>query len=148
MASPAAMMAPPNHSLLTFFLMSPQQECQHTGDEEKDGAHDSKRPARLEHGTVLVDVGARLSAIAALSSIIPQDAEIDVDVTGREIGAIGSGNASQLVDASNEGADEGEVDQGDEGCRAPRGGEAEKRGDGPGTGENRNDEQDENEAWS
>ncbi len=52
------------------------------------------------------------------------------------------GNEAQLVDAGDEGADEAEVNEGDEegvGARAVVG---EQRGDGPGGAEDRDDEQD------
>jgi hypothetical protein len=54
------MMTPSNHSLLVLLLMPSQQKCQDAGKEEEDGIHDCKSPARLQHRTVFVDIGAEL----------------------------------------------------------------------------------------
>lgn len=80
MSPPAPMMAPPDHRLPSLLLMLPQQKGEDARDQEEDDVHDAKRPTRLQHGTILVDVGAPLPAVIALTSIIPKDAEINVDV--------------------------------------------------------------------
>lgn len=99
-----------------------QQKREDGRDQEEDDVHDAKRPTRLQHGTILVEVGAPLPAVIALTSIIPKGPKINVDVAGREIGATRIGDASQLVNASDERTHKGEIDQPDESGRAPGGG--------------------------
>lgn len=140
------MVAPPDHSLSTVLLVPPQQKCQDAGGKEEDDVHDAKRPARFQHRTILINVGAPGRAVVVLSSIIPKDPEVDVDIARREVRARGTSDSSQLVDGGYESGNEGEVDKSDEVGRATGGGESEESCEGPGAGENRDDEEDENKV--
>ena len=81
MPSPARVMAPPYHFLSTLSLMPPQQKGQNAGEKEEDEIHDAKRPTRLQHRTVLIDVSAPLPASAVLLAIISKYPEVNVDVS-------------------------------------------------------------------
>jgi hypothetical protein len=113
MPAPASMMAPPNHLFPTLPLMPPQQEGQDARDKEHDDVHDAKGPTCLQHSTIFVNIGAPLSAVAALPAIVAKDAEIDIDIAGREISAVGLSDTAQLVHAGNESADKGKIDKSD-----------------------------------
>ena len=115
MSASAAVAAPAHHLFPhdDFVSVMPVQEHrQDRRDEEEDGVHDAKRPRCLEHRTVLVDVG-RPRRIAA-NAEIAKWAEADVDGRGGEVCAVGLADAAQLVVSGDEGADEAEVDEGDE----------------------------------
>lgn len=92
-------------------MMTPQQEGEDGGEEEEDDIHDPERPACLQHGTVLVDVGTPLASVAALSSIVSKDAQVDVDVTSGEVAAVGVGDPAQFVHAGNQRAHKGKIDE-------------------------------------
>ena len=110
MSPPTPMMAPPDHGLPSLLLMLPQQKGKDARNQEEDDVHDAKRPTRFQHGTILVEVGAPLPTVTALTSIIPKDPEININVARGKVGATGVGNGAQLVDASDERANKGEVD--------------------------------------
>jgi hypothetical protein len=148
MPAPASMMAPPNHLFPTLPLMSPKQKGENARDEEHDDVHDAEGPTSLQHSTILVDIGAPLSAVAALLSVVTKDTKVDVDVAGREIRAAGPGDTTQLVHAGNESADKGKVDKSHKGGRAAGGGQTEKCHNRPSAGEDGDDEEDKDEVWS
>lgn len=135
-------MAPPpisllNHHLLLFPLPTHEQQ-QEARNSKEDAVHDPERKARLQHRAILIRVQAewRISADA-----IVVDGEREVAVVF-ESGAVGSGDVAQFVDAGDEGANEAEVDEGDEEGGVTGGFAAEDGGDGPGGGEDGNDEED------
>ena len=71
--------------------------------------HDAERKARLEHGALLVDV--KIEPVPRHSD----DAEIGaVGAVGAPVGAVGLCDAAQTPDGADEGADEEQVDKGDE----------------------------------
>lgn len=82
MTSPTSVMTPPNHSFRGLLFLASKQEGQDGGDKEEYRVHNAERPACLQHRTVLVDIGTPLSAVAALSSIIAEDPEVNVDIAG------------------------------------------------------------------
>jgi hypothetical protein len=143
MASPAPVAAPPSdHLLPAISLMLSQEESEDGSDEEEDDVHDGKGPARLQHRARLGGVDAKPAALV----VGAEDAQVDVDVAGGEVGAIGVGDAAKLVDTGDQGADKGKIDQADKGSGAAGGGHPKERGDGPYAGENRDDEKYEDEA--
>lgn len=93
--------------------------CTYEGDEEGDDVDDCQSPARLQHGTALVDVDAEVRA-TPLSAIIPKRPQIDVDVPRREIGAICTCDAPQCDNSADKSSDETEIDQSDEEGIVPR----------------------------
>ena len=123
-------------------LMPMQQQRQQERYKEEDRIHDAKRPARLEHRTVLTDAGRPMAAI-----IIPEIskwAERDGEAARCEISAVGIVDAAEFVVRSDEGPDEAEVDEGHENGAAAHAGHAEEGYDGPGAGEDGDDEEGEN----
>lgn len=106
------------------------QESEHAGEEEKDAVHDAKDPAGLEHGARLVDVEPH-----ATQGDGAQHAEADDRVrVGCDATAVVVPDAAQLVDAGDQGADEAEVDEGDEECVGARAVVGEECVDGPRAG--------------
>lgn len=86
MSASAAVAAPayrlfPHHDLVS--VMPVQEQRKDEREEEEDRVHDAKRPRRLEHPAVLVDVG-RPRRIAA-DAEIAKGAEADVDGRGDEV---------------------------------------------------------------
>lgn len=118
-----------------------QENGQNRGEEEKEDIHDAKHPRGLEHGAVLVDVGREPRA--GLLAVVPERADLDVDGRGLEVGAAGAVDGAEFVDGGDEGADEAEVDKGDEEGGAAGRAETEEGAEGPGAGEDRDNEEDE-----
>jgi hypothetical protein len=86
MSASAAVAAPahhlfPHHDLVS--VMPVQEQRQDERDEEEDRVHDAKRPRRLEHRAVLVNVD-RPRRVAA-DAEIAKGAEADVDGRGGEV---------------------------------------------------------------
>ena len=86
MPASAAVAAPayhlfPHHDLVS--VMPVQEQRQDERDEEEDRVHDAKRPRRLEHRAVLVDVGRPPRIVA--DAEIAKGAEADVDGCGCEV---------------------------------------------------------------
>lgn len=101
-----------------------QQECR---DGEKDAIHDAESKARLQHGAILVDVEVEGRG-AADAVVVDGEGEVAI---GRETGAAGFCNVAKFVDPGDEGADEAEVDEGDEEGGFAGGFAAEHGRDGP-----------------
>ena len=122
------------------------KESHHKRHEEEYTIHDPKREACLQHTTCLIHIDAEGRVAYA------QGRDVDGVACGGnatrageaagDIGAVLRGNATELVDASDEGANEGKVDYGDKGSGAAGGVMAEESSDGPSTGEDGNDEED------
>lgn len=78
------------------------QPGQDGGEEEHDAVHDAEGEAGLEQGARLVGVDAHARAVDAK--------EAKVDVVGgprRDVGAVGARDEAQVVDARDQGPDEG-----------------------------------------
>ena len=75
--------------------------CARLQDERDGRIHDSKCPAGLEHGTLPVHI-----QIVSVSTDA-ENAEVGaVLAAAANVGAVGIGNASQLIHGSNEGSHE------------------------------------------
>ena len=86
------------------------EEKDDEGEEEEDAIHDAKRETGLLHRAVLLHAG-RESA----GSVHPVRAHAEIGGAGvTDAGTIGRGDAAELVHAGDEGADEADVDKGDE----------------------------------
>ena len=105
---------PPCHLGLVphiVFILGPVHEDQdHKRDEEEYAIHDAEREARFLHRAFVFDVGG--DARRSRDSVGAHAQICRAAVT--EAGAAGSGDAAELIDAGYEGADEAEVDEGDE----------------------------------
>lgn len=87
--------------------MNPGQQ---TGNEKEDAIHDTKSEARLQHGARLVDINAERVEVGG-----PHGAQVDkVRVALVDRGAVHVADPAQVKDGGDEGADESEVDKGDE----------------------------------
>lgn len=126
-----------NHLPIIPLPMHKQQQKARDGKE--DAIHDAKRKARLQHRTMLVCVQME-RRLPGNTIIVDGDGEIAV---GGEVGAVRIAYVTELVNASDEGADEAEVDEGDEEGRVPRRFAAEDGRDGPGGSEDGDDEENE-----
>ena len=113
--SPRIVAPPPvrflGHDLPVVLPLPMHEEQQKGGDGEENAIHDAKREAGFPHRTFLVGVQAHGGGIAADAVVVDGDGESTI---GGEIGAVGVGDVAELVDAGDEGADETEVDEGDE----------------------------------
>ena len=129
-----------NHDLLLF--PPTMKTSQQTRDEEEDAIHDSKRKTSLQHRTGLIHIDGESRNTAR------DIAEIDgVGRAGTDAGARVFADEAQFIDRGDEGADETEIDEGDEegvGFRAVVG---EERCDCPGGAKDGDDEEDEDVGW-
>lgn len=76
---------------------------EHGGEEEEDGVHDAEGEGGLEHGAGFVGVDAEARAVVGA-----EDAEVEVvGRAGRDGDAVCVGDEAEVVDAGDEGADEG-----------------------------------------
>ncbi|KFZ21492.1 hypothetical protein V502_02930 [Pseudogymnoascus sp. VKM F-4520 (FW-2644)] len=137
MPMPAAMTLPLHHHHL--LLVAPMHESQHTREEKEKTVHNRQRPARLEHRTRL----AQLDPITPKRDISQQRKASRVRSRRRQTGAVIARDAAERVDAPDEGADEGEVDEGDEAGVVFGAVVGEERADCPDDGEDDDDEEDE-----
>lgn len=134
---PTSMRTPPapmHHNLLLLPLVHQRHDPRH---KEKHTIHNPQREARLEHRTRLIHAQPHRRQGAAAKR-----AQVDIDrrVAGHDGDAVRVCDEAQLVDAGDEGADEGEVDEADEArVVAVR----EDGEEGPGQGEDRDDEEEE-----
>jgi len=95
-------------------VMAVHEQGQKSGNEEENDVHDSESPGSLEHGALTVDVPS-----VRVSGDIEETKISVVGAVGVPVGAIGIGDTSELVNGSNEGADEEEIDKGNELGRVP-----------------------------
>lgn len=114
------------------------EQQQKGGDGEEDAIHDAKSEARFSHRTFLVGVQAQGRRIATDAIVVDGDGETAV---GGEIGAVGVGDVTELVDAGDEGADETKVDEGDKYGGVASGFAAEDGEYGPSGSEDGDDEE-------
>ena len=146
-ARPAAAMAAASVAVTTRVVASlavvgteavAMHECDHGGNEEEDGVHDSQGPARLEHGAGLIGVPVVVG---------PADGHISNFVVPvvptTDIGAVSVGDAAQIPHAGDKGADEAEIYQADEHGIGRRPVVAKQGEDGPCDSKDGHDEEDE-----
>lgn len=117
------------------------EEREDGGPEEEDGLHDAEREARLEHGARLVEV--KRQRVAGAHAIVAKGPQRDVDGAAVPARAVLVGDEAQLVDGGDEGAEEADVDEGDEGRGALGGRVADQRVEGPEDGDDADDEKNE-----
>lgn len=77
-------------------------------------------------------------------TVVAEWPDLGVDGRGLEVGAAGLVDATELINGSNEGTDKAEVDESDKEGRAAGGAQTKEGTDGPGAGEDGDDEKDEN----
>lgn len=107
------------------------------GEEEEDAVHDAQGEAGLEHAAGLVRVQAQVAA-----RVIAEGPQRDAPVDGADDGAVGAGDEAQRVDAGDEGADEAQIDQGNELRVGAAAVVAEQGEDGPEHGDHGDDKED------
>jgi hypothetical protein len=106
----SAVMRLPNISILPAIPSTTMEESQYTRNKEENAIHNRKRKASLQHRALLIS-----SKMQAIHINAAQYAEVDlVGIAGCDVRAVFMGDAAQLVDACDQGADEAEVDKGDE----------------------------------
>jgi len=107
-------------------------------DGKRQAADDAKGPAGLEHGAALVSVEAEFGAGHGDAG------KIAAKATGARQGdAVGMADVAEVVDASDEGADQERVDVADEAGRDRAVVVEEQREQAPGQGDDDDDEEDE-----
>lgn len=89
-----------------------QEDGQNRCEEEQDGVHDSKCPGCGQHPAVLRNVVRPLRS--SLFAIVTERTDRHVDTRSTEVFATGVVDATKLVDSSDEGTDEAEIDEGNE----------------------------------
>lgn len=114
--------------------MAPSSEG---GGGKEDAVHNGKSPAGLEHGAGLESLPVKGATRDVAADIVCPDS------TGGGVVALGVADVAQVVDGGDEGADNGNVDEGDEEGVGGRAVVAEEGEDGPGEGEDGDDEEDE-----
>ncbi|KAK0102639.1 hypothetical protein ONS95_006243 [Cadophora gregata] len=127
------LLPPPRISIRTM------EEGQNTRNKKENGIHNPKGKARLLHRALLI--GAEIETPHSRGAKIAK--RDGVWRTRGHVRAVLVGDVAQGVDAADEGADEEEVDEGDEAGVVGGAVVGEERGDGPGEGEDRDDEEDE-----
>ncbi len=127
------------HDNLLLLAPPTMEKRQHARDKEEYHIHDAQRKGSLQHRALLIR--AKVQPIHRHAANVP---EIDLErFARRHVGAVLVGDAAELVDGGDQGAEEEEVDDADEdgvGFGAVVG---EERGDGPGGAEDGDDEEDE-----
>jgi hypothetical protein len=98
-----------NHDAVIVAVVAVNEESEEESDEESKSQDNCKRPAGLEHSASLVDV--HCPRAVALSPVVSEWAEIDVQAASREVGAVLVRDATQSDYASDQGAYEAEIDE-------------------------------------
>jgi len=128
-----------NDDLLLATLMPPADHgSQEARNKKEDAIHDAKGPRGLEHTAGLVDGDA-----VGVHFGLAEDAEGQRVALGGNVAAVVAADAAQVPDAGDEGADEAQVDEGDEVAVGARAVVGEEGADGPHGREDRDDEEDE-----
>lgn len=136
-------MTPPSHSLLNNdlpLILLMNKQGQESRPSKEENLHNAQREGRLEHSAGLIHL--QRERVTRALAILAERAERDPDHAGVPVGAVSVGDEAELVDGGDEGADEAEVDEGDEERGAFCCGEAEERVDAPEDGDYADDEQD------
>lgn len=94
------------------FELCIEERGTHECDEECEGQDDGQRPASFEHGASLVDV--RRPRAVALTAIVSERAQVDVQAASGEVGAVCICDATQGNDSSDQSAHKAEIDECDE----------------------------------
>lgn len=115
-------------------------EDTHKGDEEEDNLNDAQREAGLEHSTVLVDI--ETPRATRLLAIVPKRSKTDKDASRVKVGAVGITDAAQKVDAGDESADKGKVNERNEERRVSGSQVGDERADRPYCAQHARDEED------
>lgn len=130
-----------NHHLLLRPIHKQQPERRHG---KKDTVHNPKRKCRFQHRALLIDIKTEWTV--SIKSVRPKR---DVKgAIGAEVRAVSIGNAAQVVDARDQGADEADVDKADEVGGAPCGFAAEEGEEAPYGGEGGDYEEDSKQTLS
>ena len=112
-AATVAAPAPPDLGLLDDGgLMAVHEESERRSPEEEDAIHDPEGERGLEQSAGLVDID--VDVVPVVPPDVPEGAEGEVERAAAEAGAVRVRDPAELVDACDEGADEAEVDEGDE----------------------------------
>lgn len=137
MAVTAAMRvrAPSHNTLLhnNAITMHPRSKC--SGGKE-DGVHNRKCPRSFKHGARLVDPPSQARNAHIMNLVVP-------NLVSRGILTIGKLDSAQKVYAGDEGAEEAEIDKGDEERVVGGAAVGEEGEEAPGEGEDGDDEEDE-----
>ena len=122
-----------------LLLAAAMHERQRAREEEEDAVHDRQCPARLEHRTGLPQANIVSPKVRAIQQL---EAARGV-AGGAEGAAVVGADAAEGVDTADEGADDAEVDEGDEVRVVLRAVVGEECAGGPDDGEDYDDEEDE-----
>lgn len=99
-------------------------------DEKRQNGDDSQRPTGLQHRAGFVD--AEVPVVIAVPPIVAENPQIQINAPGVEIAAADLSNSPQSHNASNQRAQERQVEQRDEQRVVARAQVVYRRGDGPG----------------
>lgn len=126
----------PSHDALLHndaIAMHPRSK---SSDGKEDGVHNGKSPRSFKHGAWLVDGPREARDAHIMHLVVP-------NLVSRGILTIGKLDSAQEVNAGDEGAEEAEVDKGDEERVVGGAAVGEEGEEGPGEGEDGDDEEDE-----
>ena len=105
MASPPVCLL--DHHLLLLPLHKDQPKRR---DRKQNRVHDPKRECRLKHSTLLIEV--EIETIITAHSVGAQ-CDVERSIIG-EARTVGVGDAAEVIDSGDQGADEANVDKADE----------------------------------
>ena len=156
-AAPAVMMAPPARvaaapprmmMVLMPFLVLMHKPCQDSRDKEANHINDAKRKTALQHRAHFARV-ARPIVPPSPSPEIPKGPQAGEEIGAGpvKVAAVCVGNAAELVDTCDQGAEETEVHEPHEGGGAFCGAVSDEGFEGPDTGKYRDDEEHQDVGW-
>lgn len=111
-AASAAGVASSARTPLVVLLMVGDEVCEHGRPEERDDVHDTESKRGFQHGAHLVWVAGE--RVALLLAIVSKRAQAEEELAAREVAAVLLGDVTEQIDACDQGAEEAEVDEGDE----------------------------------
>lgn len=141
MTPSAAVASPPHRRCLLddhFPVPSVDKECQDSRPEEEHRLHDPQRKARFQHRAGLIDL--QVQVVLVFVTKVPKRAKRHPHRAAIPVSAIGVRDEAELVDSSDESAEEKKVDEGDEERRALRCRMADERIEGPEDGDHTDNE--------
>lgn len=141
MTPSAAVASPPHRRCLLddhFPVPSVDNECQDSRPEEEHRLHDPQRKARFQHRAGLIDL--QVQVVLVFVTKVPKRAKRHPHRAAIPVSAIGVRDEAELVDSSDESAEEKKVDEGDEERRALRCRMADERIEGPEDGDHTDNE--------
>lgn len=127
--------APSHNALLHNNAITMHPRSKRSGGKE-DGVHNSKGPRSFKHGAWLVHAPREARNAHIMNLVVP-------NLVSRGILTIGKLNSAQEVYAGDEGAEEAEIDKGDEERVVGGAAVGEEGEEAPGEGEDGDDEEDE-----